>query len=191
MKICLTSTPAWINNFIHYKMWNEITYPFPNFNGVEIWELTDDYFHLTLNWTCDYLIRLGLKLNHVSKRSPYFLRCVYKIFISRFSAAHGQRVNMYGCTVCSLQWRHNGHNGISSLQPHDCLHNRLFRHRSKKTSKLRVTGYCEGNSPVTGEFPAQRTSNAENVSIWWRHHLHGMHCKATGIYEAHNVFVWP
>ena len=33
-----------------------------------------------------------------------------------------------------------------------------------------VTGLCEGNSPVTGEFPAQRTSNAENVSIWWRHH---------------------
>ena len=26
------------------------------------------------------------------------------------------------------------------------------------------------NSPVTGEFPAQRASNAENVSIWWRHH---------------------
>ena len=41
---------------------------------------------------------------------------------------------------------------------------------SKKTSKLRVTGLCEGNSPVTGEFPAQRASNAKNVSIWWRHH---------------------
>ena len=27
-----------------------------------------------------------------------------------------------------------------------------------------------GNSPVTGEFPTQRVSNAENVSIWWRHH---------------------
>ena len=39
-----------------------------------------------------------------------------------------------------------------------------------KTSKLRVTGPCAGNSPVTGEFPAQRGSNAENVSIWWRHH---------------------
>ena len=39
-----------------------------------------------------------------------------------------------------------------------------------KTSKLRVTGLCVGNSPVTGEFPAQRDSNAENVSIWWRHH---------------------
>ena len=39
------------------------------------------------------------------------------------------------------------------------------RHRSKKTSKLRVTGLCEGNSPVTDEFPAQRASNAENVSF--------------------------
>ena len=36
----------------------------------------------------------------------------------------------------------------------------------KKTSKLRVTGLCAGKSPVTGEFPAQRASNAENVSIW-------------------------
>ena len=44
------------------------------------------------------------------------------------------------------------------------------RHRSKQTSKLRVTGLCMGNSPVTGEFPAQMASNAENVSIWWRHH---------------------
>ena len=39
-----------------------------------------------------------------------------------------------------------------------------------KTAKLRVTGLCEGNSPVTGEFPAQRAGNAENVPIWWRHH---------------------
>ena len=47
----------------------------------------------------------------------------------------------------------------------------LIRRRSKKTSKLRVTGLCVGNSPGTGEFPAQRASNAENVSIWWRHHV--------------------
>ena len=71
----------------------------------------------------------------------------------------------------TLQWRHNGHNGISDHQPHDCLFNRLFRRRSKKTSKLRVTGLCVGNSPVTGEFSAQMASNnAENASIWWRHH---------------------
>ena len=36
--------------------------------------------------------------------------------------------------------------------------------------KRSVTGLYEGNSPVTSEFPAQRASNAENVSIWWRHH---------------------
>ena len=73
-------------------------------------------------------------------------------------------------TCMSLQWRHNGRDSVSNHQPHDCLFNRLFRRRSKKTSKLRVTGLCEGNSPVTGGFPAQMASNAENVSIWWRHH---------------------
>ena len=69
-----------------------------------------------------------------------------------------------------LQWRHNGLDGVSDHQPHHCLLGRLFGLRSKKTSKLRVTGLCAGNSPGTGEFPAQMASNAENVSIWWRHH---------------------
>ena len=63
------------------------------------------------------------------------------------------------------------HDGISNHQRLDCLLNRLFRPRSEKTSKLRVTGLCEGNSPVTGEFPTQRASNAENVSLWWCHHV--------------------
>ena len=70
--------------------------------------------------------------------------------------------------VNTLQWRHNGRDGVSNHQPHECLLNCLFRRRSKKTSKLRVTGLCEGNLSMTGEFPAQKASNAENVSIWWR-----------------------
>ena len=65
----------------------------------------------------------------------------------------------------------NGHDSVSNHQPYDCLLNRLFRRRSKKTSKLRITGLCVGNSPVTGESPAQMASNAENVSIWWPHHV--------------------
>ena len=69
-----------------------------------------------------------------------------------------------------LQWRYNGPDGVSNYQPRYCLLNRLFRSRSRKTSKGRVTGLCVGNSPVTGEFPVQMGSNAENVSIWWRHH---------------------
>ena len=70
----------------------------------------------------------------------------------------------------ALRWRHNGPDSVSNHQPHHCLLNRLFRRRSKKTSKLRVTGLCVGNSPGTGGFPAQMASNAENVSIWWRLH---------------------
>ena len=73
--------------------------------------------------------------------------------------------------MCSLRWRHNDHAGVSNHQPHGCLLNRLFRRTSKKTLKLRVTGLCAGNSPGTGEFPAQMASYAENVSIWWRHHV--------------------
>ena len=121
-----------------------------------------------------------------------------------------------GVADAALHWRHNDHDGVSNHQPHGCLLNRLFRRRSKKQSKLRVTDLCAGNSPgpvnsphkgpvtrkmfpfddvIMGkncdcrypgrplvrivtvdallplkEFPAQRTSYAENVSIWWRHH---------------------
>ena len=59
---------------------------------------------------------------------------------------------------------------VSNHQSPDCLLNRLFKRRSKKTSKLRVTGLCVGNSPVAGEFPTQMTSNTKNASIWWRYH---------------------
>ena len=96
----------------------------------------------------------------------------------------------------ALRWRHNEHDSVSNHQPHDCLLNRLFGCRSKKTSKLRVTGLCVGNSPVAGEFPAQMASNAENVSIWWRHHgigydiaytlgdCHACYCIITGDVET-------
>ena len=50
----------------------------------------------------------------------------------------------------SLWWRHKGCDGVSKHQPHDCSLNRLLSCRSTKTSKLRVTGLCAGNSPATG-----------------------------------------
>ena len=95
-------------------------------------------------------------------------------FIMLFNLFQSRLANIWNtvsmCTVCSLQWRHNGRDGVSNHQPHECLLNRSFRRRSKKTSKLRVTGLCQGNSPMTGEIPAQRASDAVNVFIWWRHH---------------------
>ena len=50
----------------------------------------------------------------------------------------------------TLVWHHNGHDGVSNHQPHNCLLKRSYRPRSKKTSKLHVNGLCARNSPVTG-----------------------------------------
>ena len=54
----------------------------------------------------------------------------------------------------TLHWRHNGHDIVSNHQPHDCLLNCLFIRRSKKTSKLRVTGLCSGihRRPVNSPY---------------------------------------
>ena len=52
---------------------------------------------------------------------------------------------------CPLQWRHKGGNGISNHQPHDCLLYRLFRRRSEKISKLRITGHCGGIPRTKGQ----------------------------------------
>ena len=58
----------------------------------------------------------------------------------------------------------------SNHQPDDCLLNRLFKVQINEKLKAPRDWPLRGNSPVTDEFPAQRASSAENVSIWWRHH---------------------
>ena len=85
----------------------------------------------------------------------------------------------------TLEWRHNEHNNVSKHRRLDCLLNRLFRRRSKKTSKLRVIGLGERNPPVTGGFPSQRASTAESVSIWWRHHANVRMCYVLG--DSHHI----
>ena len=94
----------------------------------------------------------------------------FRSYWTGFSGWTCKRCGIYQHIVI-LQWRHNECDGVSNHQFHDCWLNRLFGRRSKKTSKLRVTGLCAGNSPGTGDFSAQMASNAENVSIWWRHHV--------------------
>ena len=120
-----------------------------------------------------------------NEKMPTALKCKYSAYLFRLTTSklsiycqlkkqqkkHNEDECCISAGVVSLQWRHNGCDCISNHQPHNCLLKRLFRRRWKKTSKLRVTGLCVGNSPETCEFPAQMASNAENVSIWWRHHV--------------------
>ena len=79
-----------------------------------------------------------------------------------------QWVDLMLMIKCSLgpnsyppQWRHNELDCALNHRRLDCLLKCLFKRWSKKTSKFRLAGLCEGNSLETGEFPAQRASNAE------------------------------
>ena len=81
----------------------------------------------------------------------------------------------------TLQWRHNERNDVSNHMRFHCLLSFWFRHWSKKTSKFRVTGLCAGKSLVTGEFPAQKVSNAVNASIRWRRHEKSQSRQTLGI----------
>ena len=89
-----------------------------------------------------------------SRICAVFLRICHVIIVSiwrvvRYHGISSAILNdgISSAKMYSLRWRHNDHAGVSNHQPHGCLLNRLFRRRSKKTSKLRVTGLCEGNSP--------------------------------------------
>ena len=96
----------------------------------------------------------------------FFSKVYYKVYSTRSLTIVRKCLDVLKCwRMFSLQRRHNERDGVSNHHTHDCLLKRLFRRRSKKTSKLRVTGLCAGNSPMTGEFPAQTASNAEKVSI--------------------------
>ena len=80
------------------------------------------------------------------------------------------------CLHRPLHWRHNECDGVSKHRRLDCLQNRLFKRRSKKTFKFLTTGLCDGNPPATGGFPSHRTCDAENfpfqdVIMWWWNRL--------------------
>ena len=78
-----------------------------------------------------------------------------------------------------LHWRHNDHGGVSNHLPHDCLFNHLFRRRSKKTSKFRVTGLCAGNSPGPVNSPhkepvTRKMFPFDDVIMPRSHYMHGL-----------------
>ena len=105
-------------------------------------------------WTITYCLGLG-------HETMVYAVC---LFIFLYFYTYTMYIYIYA------QWRKHIGRYVSNHRRLDCLLKRLFRSRSEKTSKLSVTGLCGGDPPVTGGFPSPRASNAENVSIWWRHH---------------------
>ena len=101
-----------------------------------------------------------------------------------------------------LRWRHNERDSVSNHQPHGCLLNGLFRRRSKKTPKLRVTGLCVGNSPGPVNSPhkgpvTRKMFPFDDVimgSVYIRDQFHGYHYPAISTKRAnipHNRFGLP
>ena len=84
--------------------------------------------------------------------SPYGVTRLQWVNILRPGDAYLHHFTSSNWSPISLRWHHNGRDSVSNHQPHDCLLT-VLRRRSKKTSKLRVTGLCAGNSPVTVKFP--------------------------------------
>ena len=105
------------------------------------------YFHRFVNNICCIPL-----LNIKYKNDVFFLRSLHTGTPGVFLSIHKNK-GFDMCIHLLLQWRHNGRNGVSDHQPHDCLLNRLFKRWSKKTPKFHVTGRCAGNSPEPGEFP--------------------------------------
>ena len=99
------------------------------------------------------------RLKRVVSVNHCVLNLLHEMFIFVFSIIFhhwdGPQIRRLPCGRQTFQWRNNGHDSVSNHQPHHCLLHHLFSRRSKKTSKLRVTGLCAWNSPGTGEFPAQ------------------------------------
>ena len=130
--------------------------------------MTSSCFPVTLQWWNAFkaisFVMCGIRVV-ISPCQLYLWSSSYPSVSRKISVLTG-----FPGRYCTLHWRHNWPHGVSNNQSHHCLLNRLFRRRSKKISKIRVTVLCAGNSPVTGEFPAQRASNAQNFSTWWRHH---------------------
>ena len=161
--ILFQSQHGWIITSI-IKVRDEITYPFPNFHGAQ----KAKFMEPTWRPPGSRRPQMGPMLAWWTLLFGWFILPGQHLqTCCNLSAA--TRIKMVERIYGSLRWRRNGHGGVSNHQPHDCLLNRLFRRRSNIKAP-RHWPLC-GEFTGTGEFPAQRASNAENVSIWWRHYV--------------------
>ena len=148
LSVCLSICPSVLSVFsnITGKRMNRLSWNFQDSSDIvqeTNWNILGmlDIFSLfflreSLYWKYD-IAAITTKRFHWS--------CIHSLFI--FMEQECAYLSSYGSIEFTLHWRHNDYDGVSNRRPRGCLLNRLFRRRSKKTSKLRVTGLCAGNSP--------------------------------------------
>ena len=137
---------AW--SFSRLFIENDYSYETPHFNKHSTQLLCEDTF--SSDWFC---------LFHVI----WFNCIIWQSVCGNGSEFHSGLLHYTDVTMSAM---------VSQITSFTIVYstNHLIGRWSKKTPKLCVVGLWERNSPVTGEFPARRASNTENVSIWWRNH---------------------
>ena len=154
---------------LHNPIWQAIFLSFGQDAFVHPGEQTSVKFHLMYE-----LIRTSSKYRWSIYRTSG--KCRWSIYRTsrkrRGTFGSYRKAERSSPTVSmALRWIYHGRDGVSNHHPHECLLNRLFRRRKENIQAPRHWPLYE-EFTGTGEFPAQLASNAENASIWWRHHGH-------------------
>ena len=100
------------------------------------------YFHMfrRLRKILPSALLLNIYKTYVQSKIDYGLSiwgCTTEVNLNRV-----QRIQNLLVRIICNNFHYTVRDGVSNHQPHDCLLNRLFSQRPKKTSKLRVTGLC-------------------------------------------------
>ena len=138
-------------------------YSIPN-TSLDIYHRPHEQFEAVLKYICQHFHTIE-NLQDCTHRDFMIFTClcgiVWHINIKRNTSAP---VVMMNTTVKSLwaRWRLKSSASPSFTQP-------FIQVQIEENIKAPRHWPLCGNSPVPGEFSAQKVSNAENVSIWWRH----------------------
>ena len=155
------------------------------------------YWHTLIlipTWIITCPVKCGMKLLIHSQTSTINKSCPRVTSMATVRLSQCQWSNHKG----SLPWRHYKRHGVSNHRHFEYLFNRLFRCRSKKTLKLRVTGRCKGTHRRPVDSPHKVPVTRKFVSIWWRHYESQPDNKAQHkewyaryqIIDTHNYFLW-
>ena len=125
-------------------------------------------------WNFLYQNRYFMGTVHMPILPVTFVNCAYSWKVFKYYSnmyMNGDRRNTHSqfkiehCSdVIMARWRLKSPD--SRLLTFGSVYSGAYQRKHQSSASLAL---CAGNLPVTGEFPTQKASNAENVSIWWRH----------------------